>query len=134
MKGHNCQLSHDRSSADGFPRGSGSRVQALDPSSLRTQRTSIKLAWLATASGVFVIFDEIHAPLAHPDETLVPFAPLAHPDETLVPFAPLAATAGALAVTTTSASKGWNLAGAPETQGTAVDRIAAIAPPREGSR
>ena len=121
MKGHNCQLSHDRSSADGFPRESGSRVQALDPSSLRTQRTSIKLAWLAAASGVFVIFDEIHAPLAHPDETLVPFAPFT-------------ATAGALAVTTTSASKGWHLAGAPEILGTAVDRIAAIVSQREGSR
>ena len=56
------------------------------------------LAGLAAAHDVFVVSDEIHAPLTH-----------AH--ATFTPFAPLAAEAGALSVTTTSASKGWNLAG-----------------------
>lgn len=56
------------------------------------------LAALAAAHDVFVVSDEIHAPLTH-----------AH--ATFTPFAPLAAAAGALSVTTTSASKGWNLAG-----------------------
>lgn len=58
-----------------------------------------ELARLAAKYDVFVISDEIHAPLTHADEAFVPFAPLA-------------AAAGALSVTTTSASKGWNLAGA----------------------
>lgn len=57
------------------------------------------LARLAARYSVFVISDEIHAPLVHSAETFVPFAPLA-------------AAAGALSVTVTSASKGWNLAGA----------------------
>ncbi|WP_245907415.1 MalY/PatB family protein [Leucobacter massiliensis] len=57
-----------------------------------------RLAELAARYGVFVISDEIHAPLTHAGE---PFTP----------FAPLAAAAGALAVTVTSASKGWNIAG-----------------------
>ncbi|MBK0419889.1 aminotransferase class I/II-fold pyridoxal phosphate-dependent enzyme [Leucobacter sp. CSA1] len=57
-----------------------------------------ELARLAAAHDVFVISDEIHAPLVHSG---VGFAP----------FAPLAAAAGALSVTVTSASKGWNLAG-----------------------
>lgn len=57
------------------------------------------LARLAAEHGVWVVSDEIHAPLTHAGETFTPFAPLA-------------AAAGALAVTTTSASKGWNLAGA----------------------
>ncbi|WP_017792949.1 MalY/PatB family protein [Leucobacter salsicius] len=58
-----------------------------------------ELARLAAKYDVFVVSDEIHAPLTHADEAFVPFAPLA-------------AAAGALSVTTTSASKGWNLAGA----------------------
>ena len=58
-----------------------------------------RLAALAAQHGVAVISDEIHAPLTHAGETFVPFAPLA-------------AAAGALSVTTTSASKGWNIAGA----------------------
>ncbi len=65
---------------------------------VHTAEELAELARLAAAYGVFVISDEIHAPLTHPDKTFVPFAPLA-------------AAAGALSVTTTSASKGWNLAG-----------------------
>ncbi len=57
------------------------------------------LAGLAADHDVFVVSDEIHAPLVHSGATFTPFAPLA-------------AEAGALSVTTTSASKGWNLAGA----------------------
>ena len=57
------------------------------------------LAELAATHGVFVVSDEIHAPLTHANATFTPFAPLA-------------AASGALSVTTTSASKGWNLAGA----------------------
>ncbi|MBP1326889.1 cystathionine beta-lyase [Leucobacter exalbidus] len=58
-----------------------------------------RLAQLAAQYDVFVISDEIHAPLTHAGVTFTPFAPIA-------------AAAGALSVTTTSASKGWNLAGA----------------------
>ena len=58
-----------------------------------------ELARLAAAHDVFVVSDEIHAPLVFDGETFAPFAPLA-------------AAAGALSATTTSASKGWNLAGA----------------------
>ncbi|MGK0714895.1 MalY/PatB family protein [Leucobacter sp. W1153] len=57
-----------------------------------------ELARLAATYGVFVISDEIHAPLTHRDHVFTPFAPLA-------------AAAGALSVTATSASKGWNVAG-----------------------
>jgi len=57
------------------------------------------LAALAAKHGVFVVSDEIHAPLTHRGRTFTPFAPIA-------------AAAGALSVTTTSASKGWNIAGA----------------------
>lgn len=57
------------------------------------------LAGLAAAHGVFVVSDEIHAPLVHRGETFNPFAPIA-------------ARRGALAATVTSASKGWNIAGA----------------------
>ncbi|RGE19853.1 MalY/PatB family protein [Leucobacter sp. wl10] len=57
-----------------------------------------ELARLAARYDVFVVSDEIHAPLAHAGRAFTPFAPLA-------------AAAGALSVTTTSASKGWNLAG-----------------------
>ncbi|UOQ56608.1 aminotransferase class I/II-fold pyridoxal phosphate-dependent enzyme [Leucobacter allii] len=57
-----------------------------------------ELARLAAAHDVLVVSDEIHAPLS--------FAGVA-----FTPFAPLAAAAGALSVTATSASKGWNLAG-----------------------
>ncbi|MFT4232936.1 MAG: aminotransferase class I/II-fold pyridoxal phosphate-dependent enzyme [Leucobacter sp.] len=57
-----------------------------------------ELARLAAQYDVFVISDEIHAPLAHAGQAFTPFAPLA-------------AAAGALSVTVTSASKGWNLAG-----------------------
>lgn len=58
-----------------------------------------ELARIAAEHDVFVVSDEIHAPLVHSGATFTPFAPLA-------------AEAGALSVTTTSASKGWNLAGA----------------------
>ncbi|TFD60969.1 aminotransferase class I/II-fold pyridoxal phosphate-dependent enzyme [Cryobacterium suzukii] len=56
------------------------------------------LARLAAQYDVFVISDEIHAPLTYPGVTFTPFAPLA-------------LAAGARAVTVTSASKGWNVAG-----------------------
>lgn len=58
-----------------------------------------ELARLAAQHDVFVISDEIHAPLTHRGRTFIPFAPLA-------------AAAGALSITATSASKGWQLAGA----------------------
>lgn len=57
-----------------------------------------RLAELAAEHDVFVVSDEIHAPLVHREASFTPFAPIA-------------AEAGALSVTTTSASKGWNLAG-----------------------
>lgn len=56
------------------------------------------LARLAAKYNVFVVSDEIHAPLTHHGARFTPFAPIA-------------AAAGALSVTATSASKGWNLAG-----------------------
>lgn len=64
-----------------------------------TQEELIRLAELAAEHDVFVVSDEIHAPLTHRGVSFTPFAPIA-------------AEAGALAVTATSASKGWNLAGA----------------------
>ncbi|WP_125098261.1 MalY/PatB family protein [Leucobacter chromiireducens] len=73
-----------------------------------------ELARLAAAHDVFVVSDEIHAPLTHAGETFTPFAPLA-------------AAAGALSVTTTSASKGWNLAGAKCSVIVAADARAAAA-------
>lgn len=57
------------------------------------------LAQLAAAHDVFVVSDEIHAPLVHSGAVFTPFAPLAE-------------SRGALAATVTSASKGWNIAGA----------------------
>jgi cystathionine beta-lyase len=62
------------------------------------QATLEELARLAARYDVFVISDEIHAPLTYPGATFTPFAPLA-------------VAAGARAVTVTSASKGWNIAG-----------------------
>ncbi len=56
------------------------------------------LAALAARYDVFVVSDEVHAPLAHPGTVFTPFAPVAR-------------AAGARAVTVTSASKAWNLAG-----------------------
>ncbi len=56
------------------------------------------LARLAARYGVFVVSDEVHAPLAHPGTRFTPFAPVAR-------------AAGARSVTVTSASKAWNLAG-----------------------
>ena len=58
-----------------------------------------ELARLAAAYDVFVVSDEIHAPLTFSGATFTPFAPLA-------------AAAGAVAVSSLSASKGWNIAGA----------------------
>lgn len=55
------------------------------------------LAALAARYDVFVVSDEVHAPLAHPGATFTPFAPVAR-------------AAGARAVTVSSASKAWNLA------------------------
>lgn len=66
---------------------------------VHTEAELAELARLAALHNVFVVSDEIHAPLTHSGERFVPFAPLA-------------AAAGALAVVATSASKGWNLAGA----------------------
>ncbi len=57
-----------------------------------------ELAALAARYGVFVVSDEVHAPLAHPGTVFTPFAPIAR-------------AAGAPSVTVTSASKAWNLAG-----------------------
>lgn len=57
-----------------------------------------RLAELAARHDVAIVSDEIHAPLTHQGVDFVPFAPIA-------------AEFGVLAVTTTSASKGWNLAG-----------------------
>lgn len=65
---------------------------------LHSREDLAEIARLAAAHDVCVVSDEIHAPLTHHGETFVPFGPLA-------------AAAGALAVVTTSASKGWNLAG-----------------------
>lgn len=65
---------------------------------LHTHDDLSRLANLAAKHDVFIISDEIHAPLTHHGHQFTPFAPLA-------------AAAGALSVTTTSASKGWNLAG-----------------------
>ncbi|MEN2737453.1 aminotransferase class I/II-fold pyridoxal phosphate-dependent enzyme [Microbacterium sp. X-17] len=63
-----------------------------------SRRTLEALARLAARYGVFVVSDEVHAPLAHPGARFTPFAPVAR-------------AAGARAVTVTSASKAWNLAG-----------------------
>ncbi|PJJ62324.1 MalY/PatB family protein [Compostimonas suwonensis] len=61
-------------------------------------RTLAAVARLAARYGVFVVSDEIHAPLTHPGVEFTPFTPLAR-------------DAGARSVCVTSASKGWNLAG-----------------------
>lgn len=66
---------------------------------VHTAEELAELARLAAAHDVFVVSDEIHAPLVHAGERFAPFAPIA-------------AEAGAIAAITTSASKGWNLAGA----------------------
>ncbi|GAA4147043.1 MalY/PatB family protein [Leifsonia shinshuensis] len=63
-----------------------------------SRRSLEALARLAARYGVFVVSDEVHAPLAHPGVRFTPFAPVAR-------------AAGARAVTVTSASKAWNLAG-----------------------
>ncbi|MFE4469032.1 MalY/PatB family protein [Leifsonia sp. NPDC056824] len=63
-----------------------------------SRRSLEALARLAARYGVFVVSDEVHAPLAHPGARFTPFAPVAR-------------AASARAVTVTSASKAWNLAG-----------------------
>lgn len=63
-----------------------------------SRRTLEALARLAARYGVFIVSDEVHAPLAHPGARFTPFAPIAR-------------AADARAVTVTSASKAWNLAG-----------------------
>ena len=63
-----------------------------------SRRTLEALARLAARYGVFVVSDEVHAPLAHPGTRFIPFAPVAR-------------AAGARSATVTSASKAWNLAG-----------------------
>ncbi|RII85207.1 aminotransferase class I/II-fold pyridoxal phosphate-dependent enzyme, partial [Clavibacter michiganensis subsp. insidiosus] len=62
-------------------------------------RTLAAVARLAARHDVLVISDEVHAPLTLPGATFTPFAPLAE-------------SLGASSVCVTSASKGWNLAGA----------------------
>jgi cystathionine beta-lyase len=62
-------------------------------------RTLTAVARLAARYDVLVISDEVHAPLTLPGAVFTPFAPLAD-------------SLGASAVCVTSASKGWNLAGA----------------------
>lgn len=63
------------------------------------EATLREVARLAAQHDVLVVSDEVHAPLVHPGVDFTPFAPLA-------------AAAGARAVTVTSASKAWNIAGA----------------------
>lgn len=83
------------------------------------------LARLAARHDVFVLSDEIHAPLVHRGVVFTPFAPVA-------------AAAGARSVTATSASKGWNLAGTkcslvvPATD--ADEALLQQLPPEVGSR
>ena len=81
----------------------GTRVFLLcnphNPVGLVHPRATLEaLAALAARYDVLVVSDEIHGPLTHPGVTFSPFAPIAE-------------AAGARAVTVTSASKGWNLAG-----------------------
>ncbi|MGJ0202556.1 aminotransferase class I/II-fold pyridoxal phosphate-dependent enzyme [Leucobacter sp. gxy201] len=92
-------------SGTGSGSGSGAGIDALilcnphNPhGTVHTRDELAELARLAARYDVLVVSDEIHAPLTHAGETFVPFAPIA-------------AAAGALSVTVTSASKGWNLAG-----------------------
>lgn len=61
--------------------------------------TLAAVARVAARHDVLVISDEVHAPLTLPGATFTPFAPLAE-------------ALGASSVCVTSASKGWNLAGA----------------------
>lgn len=62
------------------------------------RQTLTDLAMLAARYDVLIIADEVHGPLTH------------HGVE-FTPFAVVAAEVGARAVTVTSASKGWNMAG-----------------------
>ena len=92
---------------------------------VHTEAELTQLARLAAKYDVFVVSDEIHAPLTHAGETFTPFAPIA-------------AAAGALSVTTTSASKGWNLAGTKCSVIVAADEAAddllALLPPEVAVR
>lgn len=58
-----------------------------------------QLARIAADHGTFIVADEIHAPLTHHGVTFTPFAPVAERN-------------GTEAIVVTSASKGWNIAGA----------------------
>lgn len=58
-----------------------------------------EVARLAARYDVLVVSDEVHGPLTHPGVVFTPFSPVAEAQ-------------GARSVTVTSASKGWNLAGA----------------------
>ena len=82
----------------------GARAMLLcnphNPLGLPHDRESLaELAMLAARHDVLVIADEVHGPLTHSGARFTPFVPVA-------------AEAGARAVCVTSASKGWNLAGA----------------------
>jgi cystathionine beta-lyase len=61
--------------------------------------TLLEVARLAAKYDVLVISDEVHAPLTHPGVTFVPFLDIARDQ-------------GVRCICVTSASKGWNLAGA----------------------
>jgi cystathionine beta-lyase len=62
------------------------------------RETLAELAMIAAKYDVLVIADEVHAPLTHHGVTFTPFATVA-------------SEFGAHAITVTSASKGWNMAG-----------------------
>ena len=90
---------------DGIERGFAGGAEAFllcnpqNPTGRCHGRASLEaLAALAARYDVFVVSDEVHAPLAHPGTVFTPFAPVAR-------------AAGARSVTVTSASKAWNLAG-----------------------
>lgn len=57
-----------------------------------------RLADLAKEYGVYIISDEIHAPLTFPEQTFTPFLAVSE-------------TAREVGITITAASKGWNIAG-----------------------
>lgn len=63
------------------------------------RKTLAAVAELAARYDVLVISDEVHAPLTHPGQVFVPFLEVG-------------AAFGARCICVTSASKGWNLAGA----------------------
>ena len=63
-----------------------------------TREDLLRIAELAKKHGVFVISDEIHAPLTYKEQPFTPFLSLGE-------------SAADVGVTVTAASKGWNIAG-----------------------